>query len=187
MFTTHLKPGQGKLLLAEPFMDSPEFKRTVVLLTEHSDNGSMGFIMNRKLVVKLTKAIDNFPDFDDVLYYGGPVSNEMLFYIHTLGEAVPGSIEIINGIFLGGDFEMLKKMIADKKAGPGDVKFFAGYSGWSAGQLKKEIKQNSWIVAPTDKKYFNMEGKTNLWKYILRDMGGSFAMMADFPEDPSLN
>ncbi len=186
LFEKQLKPAPGVLLLAEPFMESPEFKRSVVLVTEHNEDGTMGFILNRKLAIKPTQAIDDFPDFEDTLFYGGPVSTELLFYIHTLGNLLEGSVEVTDGIYIGGDFDVLKDLLREGKVKPSQIRFFAGYSGWTAGQLKSEMKQHSWIVTPGTQKLV-MKDNSNLWKNILKDLGGKYSMVADFPEDPTLN
>ncbi len=186
IFEKQIKPAPGVLLLAEPFMESPEFRRAVVLLTEHNEKGSMGFILNRKLAIKPTQAIDDFPEFEDTLFYGGPVSTELLFYIHTLGDLLEGSIEVMEGVYMGGDFEDLKELLKQGKVKASQIRFFAGYSGWTAGQLKSEMKQHSWIVTAASKKLV-MKDKGNLWKNILKDLGGKYSMVADFPEDPTLN
>ena len=176
------------ILLAEPFMEGPEFKRSVVLLTEHGQKGSMGFIINRKLTISPTQAIDEFPDFDDKLYYGGPVSSDQLFYMHSLGSLLEGSIEVIPGVFMGGNYDTLRTMIDSKQVSPSQIRFFAGYAGWSANQLGKELKENSWIVVPAQPQHiFATKEKENLWKNILHNLGGKYAMVAEFPEDPTLN
>lgn len=187
IFSKQLKPSQGMLLLAEPFMESPEFKRAVILLTEHNQKGSMGFIINRKLTVSPTQAIDDFPDFDGTLYYGGPVSSDQLFYLHSLGSLLEGSIEILPGVFMGGNYETLKTLINNRQISPSQIRFFAGYSGWSANQLTKELKENSWIVVPAQSQQVFSEDKENLWKGVLHNMGGKYSMIAEFPEDPTLN
>src|ERR1700722_5779520 len=105
IFVKQLKPEKGVLLLAEPFMESPEFKRSVILIAEHNDKGTMGFILSRKLNISPSQAIDNFPEFDDELYYGGPVNSDQLFYLHTKPKLLEGSIEVMPGIYLGGDYE----------------------------------------------------------------------------------
>lgn len=186
IFEKQAKPAPGILLLAEPFMDSPEFRRSVVLVTEHNENGTMGFILNRKLAIKTAQAVEDFPEFDNTLFYGGPVSTELLFYIHSLGDVLEGSMEIMDGIYMGGDFETLKELLRQGKVKPTQIRFFAGYSGWSAGQLKNELKEHAWIVTVGRKK-FVMKENTNLWKNILKDLGGKYSMVADFPEDPTLN
>jgi putative transcriptional regulator len=186
IFEKQLKPASGVLLLAEPFMESPEFRRSVVLLTEHSEKGTMGFILNRKLAIKPTQAIDDFPEFEDTLFYGGPVSTELLFYIHTLGDLLEGSIEIVPGVYMGGDFETLKDMLRLGKVKTTQIRFFAGYAGWTSGQLKSELKQHSWIITSASKKLV-MKDNDNLWKNILKNLGGKYSIIADFPEDPTLN
>lgn len=186
IFKKQAKLAPGVLLLAEPFMDSPEFRRSVVLVTEHNEKGTMGFILNRKLAIKTAQAVEDFPEFDNTLFYGGPVSTELLFYIHSLGNMLEGSIEIMDGIYMGGDFESLKELMRQGKVAPAQIRFFAGYSGWSAGQLKNELKQNAWIVTLGRKK-FVMKENSNLWKNILKELGGKYSMVADFPEDPTLN
>lgn len=175
------------LLLAEPFMESPEFKRSVILLAEHNDKGTMGFIINRKLNVSPTDAIDNFPEFDDEMYYGGPVNSDQLFYLHNKPELLEGSLEIAPGLFMGGDYETLKNLIDIKKITSKDIRFYVGYSGWSAGQLKRELKENSWIVMSGDTENFMTTNYKNLWKEILKGKGGKYSVVADFPEDPTLN
>jgi putative transcriptional regulator len=187
IFVKQLKPKQGMLLLAEPFMEAPEFKRSVVLLAEHTEKGTMGFIINRKLNISPTQAIEEFPEFEDSLYYGGPVNSDQLFYLHTKPKLLEGSIEIMKGVYMGGDYDTLKNLIDIKKLTPADIRFFVGYSGWSAGQLKKEIKDNSWIVLQGQSDHFKAKNNTNLWKEILKGMGGKYSVVADFPEDPTLN
>jgi putative transcriptional regulator len=187
IFVKQPKPEKGKLLLAEPFMESPEFKRSVILLTEHNEKGTMGFIINRKLNVSPSQAIDEFPEFDDELYYGGPVNADQLFYLHTRPDLLEGGQEIMPGMFLGGDFSTLKNLIDIKQITPKDIRFFVGYSGWAAGQLKKEIKDNSWIVLPGTTDHIKAKFNKNLWKDILKGLGGKYSIVAEFPEDPTLN
>ncbi len=188
IFSKQLKPAKGMLLLAEPFMDSPEFGRSVIFLTEFGAKGCMGFIIGRRLNISPAQALEDFPDFTSMLYYGGPVCSDQLFYLHTLGKKLTGSTEIIPGIYSGGDFEMLKSMIKSNHIKPSQVRFFAGYSGWEANQLTRELKENSWIVAPLQEEYLfgDMEHKS-LWKEVLRAMGGRYSMVSEFPENPSLN
>lgn len=188
IFSKQLKPAKGLLLLAEPFMNNPEFGRAVILLTEYSPKGCMGFIIGRRLNISPGQALDDFPDFNGMLYYGGPVSSDQLFYLHTLGERLEGSLEIMPGVFMGGNFETLKAMIKTNKIKPSQIRFFAGYSGWEANQLTREMKENSWIVTPMREDYlFSEKEHKNLWKEILRSMGGKYSMISEFPENPSLN
>ena len=187
MELNNISPEQGKLLLSEPFQKDLYFKRTVVLLTEHNDMGTVGFILNKPLDIKIHEAIDDFPEFDCPLYFGGPVSKNQLFYIHTLGDRLEGSVEIAPGIFWGGSFDTMRALIQDGMIQPGEVRFFAGYSGWEPTQLDKELEEKSWIIANSSKDYIMNNNTNKLWSTILKNMGQTYAVMANFPEDPSLN
>ena len=101
--TNNIKPGRGKILISEPLLMDYYFKRSVVLLAEHNDEGSFGVIMNKPLAVKLNEVVKDFPEFDSEIYLGGPVQSDSLFFIHTLGDKIEGSQEIIEGIYWGGE------------------------------------------------------------------------------------
>jgi putative transcriptional regulator len=184
---TNIKPSPGKLLIAEPFLDDPYFKRSVVLLTEHNENGSIGFILNKPIEIKLKDAVGELPPIDSNIHLGGPVARETLHFLHTEGEQIDGSLEIMKGLFWGGNFETLKKLIEQDKIKPESIKFFVGYSGWEPEQLDKELKLNSWIVLDGDLNNIMKRNTTNLWKDILKEMGKEFAVIAEFPNDPTMN
>lgn len=184
---TNIKPEPGKLLIAEPFLDDPYFKRSVVLLTEHNENGTIGFILNKPIEIKLKDAVGELPPIDSNIHLGGPVARETLHFLHTEGDLIDGSLEIMKGLFWGGNFETLKKLIELDKIKPESVKFFVGYSGWEPKQLEKELKLNSWIVLDGDLNNIMKRNTGNLWKDILKDMGKEFAVIADFPTDPTMN
>ncbi len=184
---TNIKPTPGKLLIAEPFLDDPYFKRSVVLLTEHNENGSIGFILNKPIEIKLKDAVGELPPIVSNIHLGGPVARETLHFLHTEGDLIDGSLEIMQGLFWGGNFETLKKLIELDKIKPESVKFFVGYSGWKPEQLEKELKLNSWIVLDGDINNIMKRNTANLWKDILKDMGKEFAVIADFPNDPTMN
>ena len=120
------------------------------------------------------------------LFIGGPVGGDSLFYIHTFGDQIEGSIHIKDELYWGGDFEVLKLTIASGKAEPGQVKFFVGYSGWSPGQLENEIAENSWLVAEVDTKLV-MKSDRNFWLESVRSAGGHYETWQNFPEDPNSN
>ncbi len=182
-----LKPEQGKVLISEPFLNDAYFKRTVVLLAEHNEKGSFGFILNRPMDVKLNDAISDFPDYTNTLYFGGPVSKDQLFYLHTLGKEIDESIEIMKGLWWGGNFETVKAKLQNKEIDEENIRFFAGYSGWEAGQLDGEMKEKSWIVCNAGVNDIMSSDTGNLWREVLRKMGKEYAILANFPEDPTLN
>ena len=183
---TNLKPGQGKLLISEPFMMDPNFKRTVILLCEHNDKGSFGLVLNKKLDIQLHEIIEEFPKLNSAVGIGGPVEKDRLFYVHNCPD-VEDCMEVQEGIYVGGSFESLKTLISIGKIKDEDVRFFLGYSGWTENQLDGEIIENAWIVANTDPTSILNKNDEALWSESLRSLGKNFAIMASFPEDPSLN
>lgn len=182
-----LKAKKGRLLFAEPFMDDPYFKRSVVLLTEYNKDGAFGFILNKPLELKVNDAIEGLPPFNAPIYMGGPVQTDNLFYIHSQGNHIEDSILIGNGLYWSGNFEQLKSMISENQIFPHEIKFFIGYSGWDYDQLQKEIKDDSWIISSNNCKKITDLNNENLWQDSLQNMGGQHSLFANFPENPSLN
>lgn len=184
---TDKKPAAGMLLLAEPFLNDPYFGRSVVLITEHNEKGTIGFIINKPIEIKLKDAVGELPPIDSLLHLGGPVARETLHFIHTEGKKIDGSFEFMKGLFWGGNFETLKKHLASGKIHPDSIKFFVGYSGWEPLQLEFELKQHSWIVLEANPKDIMKRNTANLWQEILKEKGNEYAIVADFPIDPNLN
>lgn len=184
---TAIDPKKGQVLLSEPFLNDPYFKRTVVLLCEHNDEGSFGFVLNNYIDVELSQIMENMPTYDGKISIGGPVRNSNLYYIHTLGNQIEDSLEILPGVFMGGNFETLRKLMFQGKITQNEVRFFVGYSGWSSQQLKNEIETHSWFVADVDQQTVMNTSIPDLWKLIMQKMGKKGQMIANMPEDPSLN
>src|SRR3954464_13038426 len=107
----HINPEVGRILISEPFLLVSYFKRAVILLGEHSEEGTVGFILNKPTDLKLNDALEDFPPFDAQLYFGGPVQTDTIHFLHTLGPKLEGCKEILPGIFWGGDLETLKLLI----------------------------------------------------------------------------
>jgi putative transcriptional regulator len=182
-----VRPVKGQVLLAEPFLNDPYFRRTVIFLCEHNTEGSFGFVLNNYIDVDLDQIMENMPKFESRISIGGPVRNSNLYYIHTLGEVVEDSVEIIPGVFMGGNFETLRKMLVSGRVEKGQIRFFVGYSGWSPAQLEKEIKTNSWFVTSINKEMVMNTQLEDLWKVVMKGMGKKGELIANMPEDPSLN
>lgn len=178
---------KGKLLIAEPFLNDPYFKRSVVLLTEHNEKGSFGFILNKPIDLKLNEAIADMPHISAPIHLGGPVGRETLHFLHTLGDALKGSLEVLDGLYWGGDFEQLKDMISAGAVAPEQVRFFVGYSGWSPNQLDEELERNDWMIVNATLKDVMKEDTQDLWQDILQSLGKEYAILANFPSDPSFN
>lgn len=182
----HHEPEKGKLLLAEPFMLDPNFKRSVVLLCEHNEQGTMGFIINKKTELSLNDVVLDFPDFEAPVYFGGPVQPNTLQFLHR-GNPIENSIEIVEGIYWGGSFEELKTLMTVGAVKADDFLFLVGYCGWDENQLNFEMAEKSWVIADADEETIFNENPNSLWSEVMRKLGKKYAVMASFPEDPSLN
>lgn len=180
-------PEKGKILISEPFLPDSFFNRSIVYLTDHTPEGSVGFILNKKLDIKVKNAITGFDNCDDFLNMGGPVAPDTLHYLHTLGESVPNSVSIDGHIFWGGDIEVVKNLIAFGKIDQSKIRFFLGYSGWSAGQLDRELKENSWVIASIRSDIVMNNRGDDTWKMVLRSLKTKYRIWADFPDSPDMN
>ena len=182
-----LKPHKGHLLISDPNMLDPNFKRSVILLTVHNETESIGFILNQPTKVSINDLIDDFPSFDAPVYIGGPVQKDTLHFIHSMGNLIDGSIYVGENLYWSGNFQTLMKLVAEKKIFSSQIRFFAGYSGWEAGQLERELEEESWIVAPGNSKIAIIQHNQKLWKNFISQMDKEYAIWANMPEDPSLN
>ncbi len=177
----------GSVLLSEPFMADPNFKRAAVLLCEHGDEGSVGFIFNKKLDVRVDELISEFPEFDAPVYFGGPVQTDTIHYIHNQGELLEDSRKVADGVWWGGDFEKLKFLISSNLITPVDIRFFVGYSGWSEGQLMEEMSYGSWVVADMHPNYVFKSQPDMLWSQIMANKGDAFSVIATMPDTANWN
>ncbi len=182
------KPAKGMLLVAEPsIIGDASFNRSVVLLAEHSETGSIGFILNKILDFTLK---DLIPELNKSfkIYNGGPVEQDNLYFIHKIPDLIPESIEISNGIYWGGNFEAVKELILKGLVTDKQIRFFLGYSGWDAEQLQEELISNSWIVTPQkDAKDIIERPYRSFWKDKMVELGGNYMLWANAPENPSYN
>ena len=170
------------MLLSEPFMLDPHFRRAVVLLCEHHAQGSIGFILNKTIDMQINDLMAEFPDFDAEVYYGGPVQTDTLHYVHNVGDLLDDSIPVAKGVWWGGDFEKLKFLVSTKMVKPENIRFFIGYSGWSQGQLADELEYGSWLMADMDANYvFNTKPK-QLWSKVMYNKGDKYEIFAHMPE-----
>ena len=179
-------PGKGRVLISEPFLTDRFFNRTIVFLTEHTTEGTVGFILNRVIDLMVSSAVEGFDGWDEHLSVGGPVSPDTWHYLHTLGSKVPGSVPVIPGIWWGGEIDALRNLIATGTVGRDQVRFFLGYSGWEKGQLKRELKENSWVIAKVPPDVI-MKSRGNVWRDVLKSLNNKYRIWAEFPESPEMN
>ncbi|SRR6056297_1281262 len=179
---------KSSLLISHPYLYDHNFRRSVVLLSEHSiDGGTIGFILNKPLKIPVDSLLSDFPDFASHVYYGGPVNTERIHFVHTAGDILDGSIRISDGLYWGGDYSKLKFLVQSKLITEKNIRFFVGYAGWDYNQLQDEMDINSWLVSDSDINYiFNSKPKA-LWKEVLENMGGRYSVIAQMPDHFLLN
>ena len=182
-----IEPASGILLISDPFLKDPNFMRTVVFLCDHQDQGSFGFVLNRKYENTIDELIPELEGHKIPLFYGGPVQMDTIHFLHQYSEEIPGGQEVMKGIFWGGDFDKVVDMIKNNEIDENKIRFFIGYSGWSDGQLKNELDEKSWLTVKATRKLVFHHDYKELWKDSLKQLGGDYEIMINFPIDPQLN
>jgi putative transcriptional regulator len=176
---------RGQLLVASPQLGDPNFARTVVLITEHTDEGAMGIVLNRPSTATVSDAA---PELEPIVppgegvYVGGPVQPASVIVLaewRTPDDGVPvfGRVGFVAS---GSDPD-------DLRANVRRARLFAGFAGWSAGQLESEIARDDWILEPAVTEDVFVDEPEELWSDVLERKGGQYALVARMPDDPSLN
>jgi putative transcriptional regulator len=180
------KPAAGKLLIAEPFLVDPNFARTVILVTEHGEEGTVGFILNRSTQLTLGDLIPELYTPELAIYQGGPVQLDTLHMIHRTPDVLGGN-KIANGMYWGGSYETFQTLMEEHTYDTMNMKMYVGYSGWGAGQLDKEMDEGSWIVADANEKLLFDVRPEQMWKEAIKLLGREYNYLAHMPLDPQLN
>jgi len=180
-----VRPQRGKVLISQPFMSDGCFRRSVVLLTEYSQKSAIGFVLNKPLLITIDDLTDDFLDGDFQLSIGGPVAMDTLHYLHTFAH-IPDAIEVVNGIYWGGNIEKVRQLISISVMKPDNIRFFLGYSGWTAGQLDHELKNNSWLVGDIRPSKI-ISPSFDLWQESVKNIGTPYHIWTTFPENPGYN
>ena len=182
-------PRQGSLLIAAPFLRDYQFSRTVILMVEHNEEGSMGIILNKNFsnLMTLNEVVPELASLPPIpLYKGGPVGRDTLFYLHTLSY-LKDALPLGNGLYSNGDFNQMQQYILSGAPTQGVARFFMGYAGWQKGQLKQEMKQNTWIVNNESQVDLLNMYLRDLWQEALCDMGGKYMIWSRYPKYPFMN
>jgi putative transcriptional regulator len=182
------KISKGTLLISEPsILTDVSFNRSVILITEHNSKGTVGFIINKPLEYTLNALVSEI-QASFTVFNGGPVEQDNLYFVHTAPEIITDSVEILDGIFWGGDFDLLTQAINKGQINKNQIRFFLGYTGWAFGQLEEEIEEKSWLVVKNEyrNKIFE-KSASDFWKNEILDLGGNYAIWANAPENPLMN
>ena len=182
------EPTVRSLLVSEPFMLDSNFVRSVVLLGEHGPDGTIGWVLNQPSNLILSDVMPDVVNGNFRLFIGGPVGQDSIQFVHKCYDRLDSGIDLGEGVYWGGNFEVLKLLIEQEAIQPDEIKFFLGYSGWEAGQLEEEIENNMWIVADVNDPLEIMKiHDIDPWKYFMEKLGAKYKMMTRFPIDPNEN
>lgn len=180
----------GELLISEPMMDDAYFSRSVVLMLDTpKEGGHLGIMLNKITNVTLR---DLMPDWDAgeriPIFCGGPVDMQRMFLIHTLGDKFKSSLEILPGIYVGGDIDDMVQYIESGGEIEGKLRVFLGYCGWEPEQLKGEIRRHSWAVNEKPSTHRLLDGYgIDYWRREVKALGESYRSWLMVPPDPSFN
>ena len=183
----NIKPEKGLGVVSEPFLQDEYFRRSVVLITEHNEEGTSGFVLNSPIEFSITEILSDFPEIDSFIGVGGPVSTDTVHYLHTAGDMVPESVHVMDDLYSGGDFEAIRTLVMEKEILPQQIRFFVGYSSWFKGQLEKELSLNSWMVTSLDRNSIMTINKSDLWEKVLSKEDKQYQMWTKYPENPLMN
>lgn len=184
-----LQPKQGSILISAPFLRDYHFARSVLLVVDHVDEGTTGIVLNKSFhyLLTLNELVPELKFLPPIpVYKGGPMSRETIFYLHTLKD-LKGALSLGKGLYLNGDFDQMKQYILSGKRTEGVVRFFSGYAGWKGNQLMQEIEENTWMVANQLSTDLLHPYQRDLWQNSLKQMGGKYALWANYPMYPTLN
>jgi putative transcriptional regulator len=176
---------RGSLLISTAGLVDPNFRRTIVLVGEHNEEGALGVVLNRPIPVTVREAVPALaslvPD-DEALFSGGPVQPQSAVVIAEFDDPGRAGLLVMGSIgFMIGDVE------PDDIGGVRRARVFAGYSGWGPGQLEGELEESAWIVEPATPADVFAEDPDALWTLVVRRRGGDAALLATLPFDPSAN
>ena len=185
-----INPSSGALLVAEPFLRESYFNHAVIYLVDYGDGeSSMGIVMNKTTNYLLSDLLNNVTRREPVpVYCGGPLSGDRLYFIHRLGDIIPGAKHIADGMYIGGDFDCMIDYVNAGYPLEGFVRFCLGYSGWDVGQLDDELKNNVWAVTSMKDADTILQGSEDgYWHGQVRTMGAKYRGWLYHPQYPSLN
>lgn len=176
------------LLLSAPMLDDMYFSRSVIYLCEKNEEDTFGLILNNPLHIKIGELIPELEDYAFDVSFGGPVETDAVFVLHTFKD-IPNSVEVDNGVFFGGDFDLLKELIFAGKATSENLRFFLGYSGWEPNQINEELEANTWLVAQEfeNADLFSTHQANSQWVNIVNRLKDKYRILKDFPVEPLWN
>jgi putative transcriptional regulator len=176
---------EGHLLVASPALNDPNFRRTVVLVTEHSDEGAAGLVLNRPSpspVADLVPQLEELVDDGEQVWFGGPVQPNAVLVLGEFVDPEDAAVPLFGSLGCPALADPVDLIPATTRR-----RVFAGYAGWGAGQLESEVERDDWILEPASNDDAFTEAPDELWADVLRRKGGIYELVSRIPEDPSVN
>jgi len=182
-----ISPAPGKYLISEPLMSDGIFGRSVILLTEHSDEASLGYVLNKPSGFIISQLLPQFKNFSLPVYIGGPVATNTVHFIYKSDKPISSSVQIDEKLYWGGDINELLVQLSSNQLNENDVRFFVGYSGWGKNQLQKELNNGYWLVSSFPVNHLFEEEADLLWKRSVLQLERKYHFWLNVPKNPSLN
>jgi putative transcriptional regulator len=177
---------RGQFLVAAPSLEDPSFWRTVVLVAEHSEEGALGVILNRATehtVAEVAPELVPLCGAETPLHLGGPVQSQGIVVLAEFADPESAAVIATGALgLLSAETDIEEAPEAVRRARP-----YAGHAGWGPGQLDEELEREDWILAPVRPEDVFTDAPDDLWRRVLRRLGGQYALVARLPADPSLN
>ncbi len=183
-------PAEGMLLVSEPFLHEKYFNHSVILLADYEKHGTaMGVVLNNETNYSLQELISDVTVETPIpVYCGGPLADDHLFFLHTFGDLIPETRPVCEGLWLGGDFDAMRRIVNDGYPTEGNIRFFLGYSGWSERQLDGELENNVWAVSTAPDPHALLRGSgDSYWHERVRAMGADYRGWLYHPQNPMNN
>ncbi|WP_068599111.1 YqgE/AlgH family protein [Vaginella massiliensis] len=180
-----MKIQKGDILIAKPTLANDIFTRSVVIITEHGENGSVGFILNKSSHIPLNIFVSQM-NSELIVYEGGPVDKDNIYYLHSRPDLISDSEKICDNIYWSGNYNDVRNAVNNGKIGDDEIRFYLGYSGWTTDQLESELSLNAWIHIREKIDIFR-DWEVDLWKNQMKKLGGEHLLWVNAPADPSMN
>lgn len=180
----------GDLIIAQPLMKERWFARTVILMLDRDDKGGrLGLMLNQQLPISLGELMPDWPEALKLpVFAGGPVEKDRLFLLHTVGKEFGDCLEVLPGLYVGGDYDLVKEYIDTHGDLEGKLRFMVGYSGWSQGQLEEEIAGRTWAIAhPVTGRDLLTGSGEDMWRREVERLGEDYRAWLSVPRDPKMN
>lgn len=176
----------GHFLIASPSILDPNFRRTVVFVTAHTEEGAVGLILNRRSEATVADAVpqlEPLTGLDELVFVGGPVNPDGVAVLAEFEDPDDAGVVVLDDVGFVALDEALEGQAPDVQR----TRVFAGVAGWGPEQLEDELQRDDWIIEPADSDHIFTDDPEGLWSEVLRRKGGSYALVARMPLDPSLN